>query len=84
MRLGSLLQLGKDGDKVRIGLAHVFGEALLLLFGEEVDADADATEGGGNVVDEVHISDEFTTGGHKSPFGMRGRNLLFSLANKTK
>ena len=36
IELGSLLELLEDGDEIGIRLAHVFGEPLLLVVGEEM------------------------------------------------
>src|SRR5450755_109096 len=68
IRLDSLLQLGEDRNEIRVGLAHVLGKTLLFVLGEEINAHADAAKRRCNVVHEIHIADEFTTGWHRIPF----------------
>src|SRR5271165_6599359 len=71
IRLSSLLQLPEDRNEIRIRLAHVFGQPLLLLLGEEMDAHAHTSKGRCYVVHEIHHANEFTTSGHKIPFQHR-------------
>src|SRR5208337_2429742 len=55
--LFSLFQLLDDGDKVRIRIAHVVGEALLLLAADQVKACVDAAERCRDIVHVIHHAD---------------------------
>src|SRR5271165_6316544 len=68
IELLSLFQLLDDGEEVRVRLAHVFGEALLLVAADQIKACVDAAEGCRDIVHVVHHADQFTSSGHKSPF----------------
>src|SRR5271165_6129101 len=68
IRLSSLLQLLDHTQEVGVGLAHVFGEAVFLVGGDQVKAGVDATQGRGDVVNVIHHADEFTSGRHNNPF----------------
>src|SRR5271166_6179319 len=57
IRLSSLVQLADDGDIVRIGLAHVLGQPLLLIVGEQAHTGGNAAECRRDVVDVIHHSD---------------------------
>src|SRR5271165_2291129 len=71
IRLSSLVQLPNDGDIVRIGLAHVISQPLLLILGEQAHTGRNAAECRRDVVDVIHHADQFATGRHKSPFQYR-------------
>src|SRR5512146_705032 len=51
-------------DVVGIGLAHVIGQALLFVVRHAGNARLDAAEGGGNVVNVIHHTDQFTSHWH--------------------
>ena len=45
------------GDEIGIGLAHVFGQTLLFVVGEEMQASTDTTERCRDVVHVIHHAD---------------------------
>src|SRR5664279_78807 len=51
------LQFRQDGDEIGIGLAHVLGEALFFVVGQEMQASTDTPERRRYVVHVIHHAD---------------------------
>src|SRR5437763_1561014 len=58
---------------VRVGLAHVFGQALALIGSHGGEVGGDAPQGGGNVINVIHHADNLASSLHNSPFMARTR-----------
>src|SRR5271166_5788367 len=64
----SFFQLLDDGEEVRVRGAHVFGKALLLVAGDQVETCANAAKRRRDIVHVVHHANQFASGSHKNPF----------------
>src|SRR5208337_3676356 len=80
IELCSLFQLLDDGEEVRVRGAHVFGKALLLVAGDQVETCANAAKRRRDIVHVVHHANQFTSSSHRNPFKRmypkRGNNAV--------
>src|SRR5271166_6693302 len=70
----SFFQLLDDGEEVRVRLAHIFGKALLLVAGDQIETCTNAAKRRRDIVHVVHHANQFTSSGHRNPFM---RSLLY-------